>query len=125
MTKPKQFVRIDANGPMGAGLPKTVHDESDFPIQGASTPLAYTAYADPSGVFTAGVWACDPGTLRIVDLQVDEACYLIEGEVIITDQYGNTDTFVAGEAFLLERGFVGTWHMPAPIRKYNAMFKRK
>ena len=124
MAAAKQFVRINANGPDGAGLAPTVHDPSDTPIQGAAHPVAHTAYIDPSGVFTAGVWACDAGTLEIDDLAVDEACYLIEGEVIITDSNGNTERFVAGEAFLLHRGFVGTWHMPGPIRKYNAMFRR-
>ena len=124
MTAVKQFVRINANGLDGAGLLPTVHDPSDTPIQGAANPLAHTAYTDPSGVFTAGVWACDAGTLEINNLAVDEACYLIEGEVIISDSHGNTERFVAGEAFLLHRGFVGTWHMPGPIRKYNAMFRR-
>jgi uncharacterized cupin superfamily protein len=124
MTPVKQFVRINANGQDGIGLLPTVHDPSDTPVQGAAHPLAHTAYTDPSGVFTAGVWACDAGTLEIDNLAVDEACYLIEGEVIISDPHGNTDRFVAGEAFLLHRGFVGTWHMPVPIRKYNAMFRR-
>jgi hypothetical protein len=124
MTPPKQFLRIDANGPDGKGLLPTVHDPSDTAVEGATRPLAHTAYSDPSGVFTAGVWACDAGTLKIENLAIDEACYLIEGEVIITDCHGNTERFVAGEAFLLHRGFVGTWHMPVPIRKYNAMFRR-
>ena len=124
MTSGKQFIRIDAEGPGGAGLPPTVHDASDTAVSGALQPRAYTAYRDPGGVFTAGVWACDAGTLEIKDLAIDEACYLIEGEVIICDQYGNTERFVAGEAFVLHRGFVGTWHMPVPIRKYNAMYRR-
>jgi len=124
MSQAKQFVRIDPNGPAGRGLPSVSHDPSDTPMQGARHPSGYTAYTDPTGVFTAGVWACDAGTLRIENLAIDEACYLIEGEVIITDSQGNSERFVAGEAFLLHRGFVGTWHMPGPIRKYNAMFRR-
>ncbi len=124
MSSSEEFLRIDADGPDGGGLPPTVHDPSDTPVQGAQRPRAYTAYIDPSGVFTAGVWACDAGTLRIENLAIDEACYLIEGEVVITDRHGNSERFLAGEAFLLRRGFVGTWHMPVPIRKYNAMFKR-
>lgn len=120
----KQFVRVDARGPDGAGLPPTVHDPSDRAVSGASQPRGYTAYTDPGGSFTAGVWSCDAGTLKINDLAIDEACYLIEGEVIISDQYGNTERFVAGDAFVLHRGFVGTWHMPVPVRKYNAMFRR-
>ena len=124
MTSTRQFVRIDSNGPDGAGLPAIAHDPSDTPVAGASSPSGYTAFVDPSGVFTAGVWACDAGTLRIEDLAIDEACYLIEGEVEITDMHGHCERFSAGEAFLLHRGFTGTWHMPAPIRKYNAMFRR-
>lgn len=124
MTAEKQFVRIRADGPDGRGLPPTQHDPSDTPTSGARNPTAYTAYTDPSGRFTAGVWACDAGTLRIEDLAIDEACYLIQGEVVITDQHGHSERFGPGEAFVLHRGFVGTWHMPGPILKYNAMFKR-
>ena len=105
-------------------MPATLHDVSDKIVEGASRPTAYTAYTDPSGVFTVGVWACDAGTLAINDLAIDEACYLIKGEVIISDRHGNTERFIAGEAFLLLRGFIGTWHMPGPILKYNAMFRR-
>lgn len=124
MSNTKEFVRVNADGPDGQGLPTISHDPSDTPIEGAKNPQGYTAFTDPSGVFTAGVWACDAGTLKIVDLAIDEACYLIEGEVTITDRAGNSETFRAGEGFLLHRGFTGTWHMPVPIRKYNAMFKR-
>ena len=125
MSERKQFIRIDANGPNGAGLPATAHDPSDTAIAGAARPLGYTAYTAPSaGIFTAGVWACDAGTLEIKDLAIDEACYLIEGEVIITDCHGNSERFLAGEAFLLHQVFIGTWHMPVPIKKYNAMCRR-
>ena len=120
----KQFLRVDRGGPNGAGLPAARHDLSDTIVAGAAHPTAYTAYTDPSGVFTVGVWACDAGTLAINDLAIDEACYLLEGEVIITDAEGYSERYIAGDAFLLKRGFVGTWHMPGPILKYNAMFKR-
>ena len=124
MAGTKTFFRIDAGGPGGLGLPAVRHDASDRIVAGAAHPAAYTAYTDPSGVFTVGVWACDAGTLAITDLAIDEACYLIKGEVVITDHQGNSERFVAGEAFLLPRGFTGTWHMPGPILKYNAMFRR-
>ncbi len=124
MNGTKRFLRVNKAGEDGGGLPPTQHDASDTVVEGAAQPRAYTAYTDPSGVFTVGVWACDAGTLAIDDLAIDEACYLIDGEVIISDPHGNSERFVAGEAFLLQRGFVGTWHMPRPILKYNAMFKR-
>jgi uncharacterized cupin superfamily protein len=93
----KKFLRVNAAGPNGCGLAPTTHDASDTPLEGARHPHAYTAYTDPSGVFTVGVWACDAGTLEIRDLALDEACYLIAGEVIISDAHGNSERFIAGE----------------------------
>jgi hypothetical protein len=58
----KLFLRINAAGPDGHGLPPTTHDASDHSLAGAREPRAYTAYTDPSGAFTVGVWACDAGT---------------------------------------------------------------
>lgn len=103
------------------GLRPIAHDASDTPVSGAQAPQARTAFVDVTGRFTAGVWACDAGTLEIRNLAIDEACYLIAGEVVLTDPQGRTETFRAGEAFVLPRGFSGTWHMPGPIVKYNAM----
>lgn len=114
----RTFQRID---PRDTALRPIAHDASDTPVEGAREPRANTAFVDATGCFTAGVWACDAGTLEIRDLAIDEACYLIEGEVILTDADGRSERFVAGDAFVLPRGFSGTWHMPAPIRKYNAM----
>ena len=115
------FCRVDRNGRDGTGLVPISHDVSDTAVAGAEKPMAHTAFVDVTGRFTAGVWACDAGTLRIRNLTVDEACYLIEGTVVITDLAGNSETYNAGEGFVLRRGFSGTWHMPVGIRKYNAM----
>lgn len=117
----QNFWRVDQNGRNGTGLVPIDHDVSDTAVDGATAPMAHTAYVDPTQHFTAGVWACDAGTLEIRNLAVDEACYLIEGRVIITDERGNSEEFRAGEGFVLPRGFSGTWHMPVAIRKYNAM----
>lgn len=117
----KNFWRVNRDGKDGAGLVPIRHDVSDTAVEGAQAPMAHTAFVDMAGQFTAGVWACNAGTLEIRDLAVNEACYLIEGTVVITDEYGHTETFHAGEGFVLPRGFSGTWHMPVAIRKYNAM----
>ena len=118
MTTPRPFVRID---PASEGLKPVAHDPSDTPVAGARDPRGVTSFVDVTGCFTAGVWACEAGTLEIRDLAIDEACYLIEGEVTITDLSGRSETYRAGDGFVLARGFSGTWHMPVPVKKYNAM----
>jgi len=117
----RNFWRVDQHGKNGTGLIPIRHDISDTAVDGARSPMSHTAYIDPTGCFTAGVWACDAGTLEIRNLSVDEACYLIEGRVVITDADGNSEEFRAGEGFVLPKGFTGTWHMPVAIKKYNAM----
>ncbi|KXZ46861.1 hypothetical protein GPECTOR_40g595 [Gonium pectorale] len=56
---------------------------------------------------------------------IDEACILIEGEVIITDSDGNSETYVGGQAFILPAGFKGTWETVKPVKKYFAMHFNK
>ena len=116
------FTRIDCNGENGAGLPSVPHDPTDTPIEGAGHPKGYTAYTDASRQLTAGVWACNAGTLEIDNLPFDEVCFVIDGEVEVTDDQGISSTFGEGDAFVLHKGFTGTWRMPRAFRKFNGIF---
>jgi len=106
----------------GGELPSVDHDPTDTPVEGADEPRAFVAFRDPSGQFTAGTWACNPGTLEIRDLALDEVCFIIEGEVEIVDANGVSAVFGEGEAFVLQRGFSGQWKMPRAFRKFNGIF---
>jgi uncharacterized protein len=119
-----EFVEINPAGPGGSGLPYIKHDPCDVPITGAGKPQFYAAYTDPSGTFTAGVWACDAGTLQVTDLHLDEAMFVIKGSVVVTDRHGNSQAFSEGQGFLLKRGFTGIFHMPEATLKYVAQFVR-
>lgn len=120
--KSTMFTRIDRDGANGAGLDSVPHDPTDTPIEGASHPKAYTAYMDATRQFTGGVWACDAGTLEIRNLPFDEVCFVIDGEVEVTDAQGTSLTFSEGDAFVLHKGFTGTWRMPRAFRKFNGIF---
>mgnify|MGYP000436328775 CR=1 FL=1 len=50
-------------------------------------------------------------------------CYLIEGEVKLTDLAGNVSEFKAGESFIVESGFECTWESKTPVRKYFVIAK--
>lgn len=120
--RPSSFTRIDRDGAGGAGLLGVQHDPTDRPVHGARRPQAYTAYTDSTGQLTAGVWACDAGTLEIRNLPFDEVCFVIDGEVEVTDEQGVSQTFTVGDAFVLHKGFSGTWRMPRAFRKFNGIF---
>ena len=116
------ITRIDRDGDNGAGLASVPHDPTDTPIDGASHPKAYTGYTDATKQLTVGVWACDAGTLEIKNLPFEEICFVLDGEVEVTDDQGISLTFGEGEAFVLHKGFTGTWRMPRAFRKFNGIF---
>ncbi|HWT35750.1 MAG TPA: cupin domain-containing protein [Paraburkholderia sp.] len=116
------FTRIDAKGPGATGLQPALHDPADVILDGAKAPHALTAFSDADNVLTAGVWQCDAGTLKLSDLPIHEVCVLIEGEVEITGDDGRREVYRAGDAFVLHKGFSGTWHMPVATKKYSIVY---
>ena len=52
-----------------------------------------------------------------------EFCYLIEGDVKISDSEGNYSEFSAGDAFVVEPGFDGVWESKTAVRKYFVIAK--
>jgi uncharacterized cupin superfamily protein len=72
----------------------------------------------------AGKWACNAGKVAINGHPVDEACFVIGGSVTITDEEGQAQTFRAGEAFLLPRGFRGLWSNSDEFAKFFMAVER-
>jgi uncharacterized cupin superfamily protein len=116
------FTRIDAKGPGASGLNPALHDPADVILEGARAPHALNAYSDATNMLSAGVWQCDAGTLKLADLPIHEVCVLIEGEVVITSDDGRSERYAAGDAFILHKGFSGTWHMPVATKKYSIVY---
>jgi uncharacterized cupin superfamily protein len=74
------------------------------------------------GPFRTGFWAADPGRADIAYTK-DELCTLLEGEVRITDAAGHAETYVAGDSFVIPKGFTGVWETVKPVRKFFAVFE--
>lgn len=94
-------IRFDANPPLDLNAAATVHEW----------------YQDRTGAFSAGFWASAPSELQ-VSYDEDEFCVLIEGTVELTDASGHTETFVAGESFVIPSGFKGIWKSVTAVRKF-------
>lgn len=67
---------------------------------------------------TAGVWRCQPGSLKIDSYPFDEFCVVLEGRCTLTPEKSTPLSFGPGEAFLVQKGFCGTWDMPQGLRKF-------
>jgi uncharacterized cupin superfamily protein len=121
----KSFVRLEKDGPEGAGLPFWGHLENENVIKGEPTETGYNYFTDASGQLTSGVWECTPCTTQIDSYPVDEFCYLLKGCVVLTDGGGRTETFREGDCFVVPKGMECTWRMPETTRKFYVIFENK
>lgn len=91
-------------------------------VSGDPKATADAEFTDPSGRLKAGIAAYESSAIRLDGYPYDEYCFVLTGELIVTDADGTTETYGPGDAFLMPRGFQGTWNMPQGLRKYFVIF---
>ncbi len=90
----------------------------------AGNPLqtVWNHYTDSAGLFSCGIWQGEDCTLQVqYGPHEEEFCVLLEGEVIVTAQDGQTQHFRPGAAFVVPGGFCGTWQNLGRVKKYYAI----
>lgn len=103
---PAQVLKIDS--------PQTPGEEYFLPaeklIEGNPRQTLWMQYTDPSQQFFTGIWQSEPGKWR-VSYTEEEYCHMLAGKSVICDAQGHAVTVVAGESFVMPKGFVGTWEV--------------
>lgn len=89
-------------------------------VSGAPRAGAAPALENEAAGFYTGLWASTAGAWR-VSYEEDELCVLLAGAVRLTDAEGAAQTFQAGDAFTIARGFSGVWESLTPVRKLYAI----
>ncbi len=118
-------IRLNSNGPDGGGLTFWGNLENENVVEGSPVETGHNFFTGGSGQLTAGVWECTPCTIQTDSYPVDEFCYILSGTVVITDDAGHSETFKAGDCFVVPKGTSFTWHMPETTRKYYVIFDAK
>jgi uncharacterized cupin superfamily protein len=85
-------------------------------VAGDPKESLHVAIEDKTGA--AGIWQAEPGTYQMKNYPSHEFCYVLEGFVIITDLDRNKEEYGVGAAFVIPKGFSGTWEMPEGMKKY-------
>lgn len=67
------------------------------------------------------VWTCTPGGWLITDRPTTEAMLLLEGAATITPVGGEPVHLVAGDVFVLPKGWSGRWDITEPVRKFAVL----
>lgn len=65
---------------------------------------------------TSGIWESTPGKWKFANSHW-EYCRILSGISIISEENGNRFTVKAGDSFILEPGFSGTWEVIETTRK--------
>lgn len=91
-------------------------------LAGDPVQTAALVFTSDDGRFSAGTWAAERGTWRVVFTE-SEFCHLLEGVIVVTDADGEITTFRAGDAFVSPAGFTGTWEIVEPARKLFAFYE--
>lgn len=81
-------------------------------------------FSDATGRFSAGIWECTPGKWRVHYME-DEFSHLFTGQVVVTDADGSSETFVAGDSFVIPAGFQGTWEVVETARRLYAVHETR
>lgn len=120
-----KITRLNKNGLGGKKLQDWGNFAEGRQIVGKPRESGYNFYTDGTKQLISGVWECTAGKVAIKNFPSDEFCILLSGSVIITDAAGKAETFGPGDAFMIPKGFNGTWNMPVTVRKYYVIFDDK
>lgn len=87
--------------------------------------LTQSVYQGDGGAMDCGLWQCEPGAWRIAFHEGrHEFFQVIDGRIRIRDEAGAARDFGPGDACVIPAGFVGTFEVIEPVRKYYVMVDR-
>jgi uncharacterized protein len=103
----------------GEDAPAVEHGQTpkEIYISGATDSRTWNHFTGEDNRLNCGIWERSPGKVS-VDFKYWEFFHLIEGEVIITNENGESWTIRKGEAAIIPAGFKGTWDTVEPVRKH-------
>ena len=86
-------------------------------IEGHPTMKTWVEYTSDDGSMISGWWAATPGTYHAT-YAASEFVHMIEGAITITPDGGEPVEVGPGDAFVVEKNFVGTWKIEKEVFKH-------
>jgi len=108
-TAHRQIVRLDRDRLAGNNLGEYTPYE---PESGDLVARGHEYFYSTDRNFGVGVWESKPGKMSYVDLAYDELMFVLDGSLVMTDEFGKTETFTQGEGLVLPKGWSGTLAVP-------------
>lgn len=104
-----------------------IEDTHYWKVVGSERPPAasVSTFISADKLLEAGVSRYDRVTLELRDWPVDEFMYILEGRVEITPAGGYSRVYGPGDAFVMPKGFNGTWKQLSNLRKFQVTYAQR
>ncbi len=96
--------------------------DPDTVIEGELVQRAHVFHSSPDERFMVGLWQCSRYKERVDGHPCDEITVILEGVVTVTDGDGKSQTFSAGDRFIMQKGWRGTYDVTEPLKKYFIIY---
>jgi len=100
----------------GAGATEEAPIAADRLVEGAPTSRTSIDYERNEKIY-AGEWSAGVGAWR-VRYDEWEFCHVLEGACELVGDDGETQSYAAGDSFIIEPGFSGIWRVMSPMKKH-------
>lgn len=111
-------IKFDPYGHPETGLQTWDPIPRDLITSGDPIQRGHQYFSTENDKITSGVWDCTAYTQIRGPYEVDEFMLVLEGSISIDDSAGNTQTFRAGDSFILPRGTDCVWKQSEYARKF-------
>jgi uncharacterized cupin superfamily protein len=109
---------FDRDGDPASGLQTWDPVDPASIASGSPVQRGHVYFSSSAERLTAGVWDCTPYEEVRGPYSVDEFMLLLDGSLDIENEDGSTQTFSAGEGFVIPRGAVLRWKQSEYLRKF-------
>lgn len=86
-------------------------------LAGNPSMKTWIEYTSEDGKVLSGWWSATPGTYHASYTALEDV-YLIRGRIVITPDGGSPVEVAAGDSFVVEKTFRGTWEIKEEVFKH-------
>ena len=104
------------------GAAESTAPDPDRLVSGNPRQQIWNAFSDPEGRFHVGRWSSTEGIWRISYTE-RELCHILSGVVRLTSDSGEQRVYGAGDTFMINKGFSGTWEVIEACTKIYAIYE--
>ena len=115
-------IKFDRNGHPETGMVTWDEIPAELIQSGSPVQTGHEYFATDNGKITAGVWDCTAHQLKPGPYEVDEFMIVLDGSILIEDDAGDTETYSAGESFILPKNLNCSWKQTEYTRKFYVIY---